>query len=278
MLDEQPVFLSANLLLLPLAAAIEYASPSRGSRMPAETATQPFEFVDSDALKSLQHEVLEANLDLVRAGLVLFTFGNASGIDRATNQIVIKPSGVDYDKLKPEHMVVCSLSGQVKPGSLRPSSDLDTHLHLYREFPTIGAVVHTHSTYATSWAQAGREIPAFGTTHADYFHGPVPVTEELTDEEIDGDYVLNTGYAITRRFVGIDPLAVPSVLVRGHAPFCWGRTAHEAAHNAIVLENVAQMAYQTVLLNAAERGVSQALLNRHHFRKHGASATYGQGK
>ncbi len=255
----------------------KYASVRKGFLMPTDSAV-PFQFVDSDTLESLKQEVLEANLELVRAGLVLFTFGNASGIDRATSQIVIKPSGVDYDKLKPEQMVVCSLDGQIKPESLRPSSDLATHLHLYREFPTIGAVVHTHSNYATSWAQAGREIPPFGTTHADYFHGPVPVTEELTDEEINGDYVLNTGYAITRRFTGIDPLAVPSVLVRGHAPFCWGRTAHEAAHNAIVLENVAQMAYQTVLLNAAEVGVSQALLDRHHFRKHGASATYGQAK
>ena len=232
--------------------------------------------MESTALTALKTEVLEANLDLVKAGLVLFTFGNASGIDRETAQIVIKPSGVDYDKLKPEHMVVVALDGTVKPGSLRPSSDLATHLHLYREFLTIGAVVHTHSNYATSWAQAGREIPPYGTTHADYFHGPVPVTEVLTDDEINGDYVLNTGLAITRRFAGLDPLAVPSVLVRGHAPFCWGRTAHEAAHNAIVLENVAQMAYQTVLLNHAEIGVSQALLDRHHFRKHGATATYGQ--
>ena len=235
---------------------------------------QPFQ--DTPTLEALKRDVLEANLELVSAGLVLFTFGNASGLDRDTQQIVIKPSGVDYDKLKPEHMVVVSLSGEIKPGSLKPSSDLATHLHLYREFPTIGAVVHTHSTYATSWAQAGREIPAFGTTHADYFHGPVPVTEELTDEEIDGDYVLNTGLAITRRFAGIDPLAVPSVLVRGHAPFCWGRTAHEAAHNAIVLETVAKMAFNTVQLNPTCAGVSQALLDRHHFRKHGAAATYGQ--
>jgi len=235
---------------------------------------QPFQ--DTPTLEALKRDVLEANLELVAAGLVLFTFGNASGLDRDTQQIVIKPSGVDYDKLKPEHMVVVSLSGEIKPGSLKPSSDLATHLHLYREFPTIGAVVHTHSTYATSWAQAGREIPAFGTTHADYFHGPVPVTEELTDEEIDGDYVLNTGLAITRRFAGIDPLAVPSVLVRGHAPFCWGRNAHEAAHNAIVLETVAKMAFNTVQLNPTCAGVSQALLDRHHFRKHGAAATYGQ--
>lgn len=240
--------------------------------------TQPFQFTESPALESLKKDVLDANLDLVRAGLVLFTFGNASGIDRATSQIVIKPSGVDYDKLKPEHMVVVSLDGEVKPGSLRPSSDLATHLHLYREFPTIGAVVHTHSLHATSWAQAGREIPPFGTTHADYFHGPVPVTEELTDDEINGDYVLNTGLAITRRFKGLDPLATPSVLVRGHAPFCWGRDAHQAAHNAIVLENVAQMATNTILINPDATRVSQALLDRHHYRKHGAAATYGQAK
>ena len=239
------------------------------------TATS--QFVETPALAALKHEVLEANLDLVKAGLVLFTWGNASGLDRASGLIVIKPSGVEYDKLKAEHMVVVALDGTVKPGSLKPSSDLGTHLHLYREFAAIGAVVHTHSTYATSWAQAGREIPAFGTTHADYFHGPIPVTAELTDEEINGDYVLNTGIAITRRFAGIDPLAVPGVLVHGHAPFAWGRTAHEAAHNAIVLENVALMALNTVALTPNAPGVSQALLDRHHFRKHGAKATYGQG-
>lgn len=240
------------------------------------------EFVESARLIELKAEVLEANLDLVRAGLVLFTFGNASGIERETGLVVIKPSGVDYNRLKPEDMVVCTLAGQVKPDGLRPSSDLHTHLHLYREFAAIGAVVHTHSTFATSWAQAGREIPPYGTTHADYFHGPVPVTEELTDEEINGEYVLNTGVAITRRFAGdsggkaLDPLAVPAVLVRGHAPFCWGRTAHEAAHNAIVLETVAQMAWNTAVLNHVATPVSQALLDRHHYRKHGATATYGQ--
>lgn len=239
------------------------------------------DWVESARLMKLKAEVLEANLDLVRAGLVLFTFGNASGIERETGLVVIKPSGVDYGKLRPEDMVVCRLDGEVKPGGLRPSSDLFTHLHLYREFAGIGAVVHTHSTYATSWAQAGREIPPYGTTHADYFHGPVPVTEELTDEEINGEYVLNTGVAITRRFAGaipIDPLAVPAVLVRGHAPFCWGRDAHEAAHNAIVLETVAQMAWNTALLNSVATPVSQALLDRHHYRKHGAAATYGQMK
>ncbi len=238
-----------------------------------DTATQP-----APAIEALQREVLAANLDLVAHGLVLFTFGNASGIDRATGTVVIKPSGVDYAQLRPEDMVVCSLDGTLRPGSLRPSSDLDTHLHLYREFPTIGAVVHTHSTYATSWAQAGKEIPPYGTTHADYFHGPVPVTEDLTDDEINGDYVLNTGKQITRRFAGIDPLAVPAVLVRGHAPFAWGRTPAEAAHNAIVLENIALMAWNTSLLQPGCPPVSQALLDRHYHRKHGAAATYGQAK
>lgn len=239
--------------------------------------------VSSPTIADLQREVLAANLELVARGLVLYTFGNASGIDRATGTVVIKPSGVDYDKLRPEDMVICTLRGEMEPGQLRPSSDLDTHLHLYREFPTIGAVVHTHSNYATSWAQAGREIPPFGTTHADYFHGPVPVTEDLTDEEIQGDYVLNTGKAITRRFAGIDPLAVPAVLVRGHAPFVWGRTPAEAAHNAIVLENVAHMAFNTALVHSSVQAnacapVSQALLDRHYLRKHGAAATYGQSR
>ncbi len=229
----------------------------------------------------LQSEVLSANLDLVAHGLVLFTFGNVSAIDRVRNEIVIKPSGVDYEKLRADDMVVCSLDGTIAPGSLRPSSDLETHLHLYREFPEIGAVVHTHSMYATSWAQAGLEIPAYGTTHADYFHGAVPVTEDLTEDEINGAYVLNTGKQITRRFLDagppIDPLAVPAVLVRGHAPFVWGRTAAEAVHHAVVLENVAQMAYMTAVLQQGCPPVSQALLDRHYRRKHGAGATYGQG-
>ena len=236
----------------------------------------PTLFPETADVEVLKREVLEANLELVAAGLVLFTWGNASAIDRKSNRVVIKPSGVAYKDLTEENMVVCTLDGEVKPGCLRPSSDLLTHLHLYREFPTIGAVVHTHSPYATTWAQAGREIPPYGTTHADYFHGPIPLTAELTDDEINGEYVLNTGVAITRRFEGMDPLAVPSVLVRGHAPFCWGRNAHEAAHNAIVLENVAQMAWNTALLNSVATPVSQALLDRHHFRKHGATATYGQ--
>jgi L-ribulose-5-phosphate 4-epimerase len=205
----------------------------------------------------------------------LYPFGNASGIDREKGLVVIKPSGVDYKSLKPEHMVVTDLAGNIVEGNLRPSSDLKTHLELYKAFQEIGAVVHTHSEHATAWAQAGREIPALGTTHADYFHGPVPCTRELTDDEVNGDYELNTGTAIIDRFVKIDPLAVPAVLVAGHAPFVWGRTPDEAAHNAVVLESVAKMAFMTVLLNS-QCGVSGALLDRHYFRKHGAKATYGQ--
>jgi L-ribulose-5-phosphate 4-epimerase len=227
-------------------------------------------------LDALRVDVLEANLEIVRRGLVLYTFGNASGIDRETGLVAIKPSGVPYEKMTPEDLVITDLDGRIVEGSLRPSSDLGTHLLLYREFPTIGGVVHTHSEYATAWAQAGREIPAYGTTHADYFYGPVPVTEELTDEEIGGDYVLNTGHAIVRRFRDLDPEAVPGVLVRGHAPFAWGKTSADAAHNAVVLETVARMAYYTATLNTACEGVSQGLLDRHYFRKHGVKATYGQ--
>jgi L-ribulose-5-phosphate 4-epimerase len=229
-------------------------------------------------LKELRIAVLEANLELVKRGLVLYTFGNASGIDREQGLVVIKPSGVDYDELRPEYMVVTDLNGTVVDGKLKPSSDLDTHTLLYREFPAIGGIVHTHSEFATSFAQAGLPIPPLGTTHADYFHGPVPVTAPLTDEAIDGRYVHETGMAIVNHFKqqGIDPLAVPACLVNGHAPFCWGRDAWLAAHNAVVLEAVARMAYRTLTLNAECGGVSQTLLNRHYHRKHGANATYGQ--
>jgi len=229
-------------------------------------------------LKHLREEVLEANLELVKRGLVLYTFGNASGVDREQGLVVIKPSGVDYDDLKPEHMVVTDLAGKIVDGTLRPSSDLDTHTLLYREFLEIGAVVHTHSEFATSFAQAGLSIPAFGTTHADYFYGPVPVTDVLTDEAIGGRYVHETGLAIVARFreLKLDPLAVPACLVNGHAPFAWGRTPHDAAHNAVVLEAVARMAYRTLTLRASADEVSQALLDRHYFRKHGKDATYGQ--
>jgi len=227
-------------------------------------------------LLRLQTEVLEANLELVRRGLVLYTFGNASGIDREKGLVAIKPSGVPYDKMTPADIVICELGGKIVGGTLNPSSDLDTHLELYRAFPAIGGVVHTHSESATSWAQAGRSIPAYGTTHADYFHGPVPVTPALSDEEIQGDYVLNTGKAIVRRFDGVDPMGMPAVLVAGHAPFTWGKTPAEAAHNAVILETVARMALYTAILCPESAGVSQALLDRHYLRKHGVNATYGQ--
>ena len=228
-------------------------------------------------LEKLREEVLEANLELVRRGLVLYTFGNASGVDREQGLVVIKPSGVDYDELKPEHMVVTDLNGKIVEGTLRPSSDLDTHTLLYREFAEIGAVVHTHSEFATSFAQAGLSIPAFGTTHADYFYGPVPVTATLTDEAISGRYVHETGLAIVARFRGDGKSpAMPACLVNGHAPFAWGRTPHDAAHNAVVLEAVARMAYRTLSLAANAETVSQTLLDRHYFRKHGSNATYGQ--
>jgi L-ribulose-5-phosphate 4-epimerase len=233
-------------------------------------------------LKELRTAVLDANLELVKRGLVLYTFGNASGIDRAEGLVVIKPSGVDYDELRPEHMVITDLDGKVVEGTLRPSSDLETHTLLYREFPAIGGVVHTHSEFATSFAQAGMAIPALGTTHADTFYGPVPCTAPLTDEEIGGRYVHETGMAIVRRFAAtaeraaIDPLGVPACLVAGHGPFAWGRDAHEAAHNAVVLEYVARMAHRTLTLKADADGVSQALLDRHYFRKHGPAASYGQ--
>jgi L-ribulose-5-phosphate 4-epimerase len=227
-------------------------------------------------LDELRTRVLEANLEIVRRGLVLYTFGNASGIDRAAGLVAIKPSGVPYESLTAADLVVSDLTGKIVEGKLKPSSDLATHLELYRAFPGIGGVVHTHSEFATAWAQAGREIPACGTTHADYFYGAVPVTEELTAEEIAGDYERNTGIAIVRRFRGLDPEAVPGVLVAGHAPFAWGRDPMQAAHQAVVLEAVARMAFHTVVLNPETRGVSQALLDRHYFRKHGANATYGQ--
>ena len=233
-------------------------------------------------LRELREQVLEANLELVRKGLVLYTFGNASGVDRQQGLVVIKPSGVDYDVLSAEDMVITDLQGKIVEGSLKPSSDLDTHTLLYREFESIGAVVHTHSEFATSFAQAGLPIPAFGTTHADYFYGPVPVTDPLSDAAIEGRYVHETGRAIVARFrpshlgAAIDPVAIPACLVAGHAPFVWGATPSDAAHNAVVLEAIAKMAYRTLTLNANTEKVSQALLDRHYMRKHGANATYGQ--
>ena len=233
-------------------------------------------------LRSLREDVLEANLELVRRGLVLHTFGNASGVDREQGLVVIKPSGVGYDELRPENMVVTDLDGKIVEGTLRPSSDLDTHTLLYREFAEIGGIAHTHSEFATSFAQAGLPIPVLGTTHADYFYGPVPVTLPLSDEAISGRYVHETGLAIVARFHGdpgadpIDPMAVPACLVAGHAPFAWGRNACDAAHNAAVLETIARMAYRTLSLKTDVMQVTQALMDRHYFRKHGRDATYGQ--
>ena len=227
-------------------------------------------------LQSLREQVLDANLELVRRGLVLYTFGNASGISREENLVVIKPSGVDYQQLTPAHMVIVDLDGRVVEGDLRPSSDLDTHLVFYRSFPTIGGVVHTHSEFATAWAQARRPIPCLGTTHADYFYGPVPVAGPLTTEEINSDYEKNTGLVVTRTFADLDPEEVSAVLVAGHGPFCWGKDAAAAAHCAVILESVARMAYYTVGLAPAGDPISRSLLDRHYLRKHGRNAYYGQ--
>lgn len=227
-------------------------------------------------LARLREEVLEGNLELVRKGLVLYTFGNASGIARDQGLVAIKPSGVPYEKLKPADMVVTDLDGKIVEGDLRPSSDLPTHLCLYRTFSAIGGVAHTHSEFATAWAQAGRPIPCFGTTHADYFHGSVPVTDYLSEDEIESGYEQNTGLAICRTFRDADPEGVPAVLVRGHAPFCWGGDVATAAHNAVILESVARMAYYTVGLAADADALPRALHDKHFLRKHGSKAYYGQ--
>jgi L-ribulose-5-phosphate 4-epimerase len=229
-------------------------------------------------LKTLREEVLHANLELVRRGLVLYTFGNVSGIDRSLSLVAIKPSGVPYEELTPAHIVISDLTGKIVEGTLRPSSDLPTHLALYKHFPNVGGVAHTHSEFATAWAQAETPISCFGTTHADYFHGPVPVTERLSASEIAGDYELETGAAICRTFAKLDPAAIPAVLVAGHAPFCWGPNAAEAAHNAVILEYVARMAYHTMLINAESRPLTRELHDKHFLRKHGRNAYYGQVK
>ena len=232
----------------------------------------------TDSLAALRASVLEANVEIARRGLAPFTFGNVSGIDRARDRVVIKPSGVAYDALRPEDMVVTDLAGRLVDGRLRPSSDLPTHLVLYRAFASIGGIVHTHSHFATVWAQSGREIPCLGTTHADYFHGPIPITSHLTRDEVHADYEANTGHAIERRFAGMDPLRMPAALVAGHASFCWGPNATAAVETASLLEEVARMAYHTVVLNAAAEPIPESLLDKHFFRKHGAAAYYGQSK
>ena len=231
-------------------------------------------------LEELKEKVCKANLDLVRHGLVIFTWGNVSGIDREHGLVVIKPSGVSYDDMRPADMVVVDLaSGRVVEGDLRPSSDTPTHLAIYRAWPEAGGVVHTHSTYATAWAQAGLDIPNIGTTHADYFHDAVPCTADMTEAEVKGDYELETGNVIVRRFTdaGINPMHTPGVLVKNHGPFAWGTSPADAVHNAVVLEQVARMAYIAETLNPSLT-MNPLLIEKHFSRKHGPNAYYGQKK
>ncbi len=229
-------------------------------------------------LEELKERVCRQNLELVRHGLVILTWGNVSGIDREKGLVCIKPSGVDYASMKPEDMVVVDLEGNVVEGKYRPSSDTPTHIHLYKVFKSIGGVVHTHSTYAVSWAQAGMDIPAYGTTHADAFYGPVPCTRKLSDREVNGNYELNTGKVIEEEFKTKDHDAVPGVLVRNHGPFTWGKTPEKAVENAVTLEEVARMAMLTRSLNPEADPVDKYLLDKHYLRKHGKNAYYGQGE
>lgn len=226
-------------------------------------------------LEQLKETVCQANLDLVKYGLVLFTWGNASAIDRESGLVVIKPSGISYDKMKPEDMVVVDLEGRVVEGSRKPSSDTPTHMQLYKAFPEIGGVVHTHSTHATAWAQAGRNIPNIGTTHADYFHEAIPCTRDMSEAEVMGAYEKETGSVIIERFQGLNPMDTPAVLVKNHGPFTWGDDVHEAVHNAVVLEEVAKMAFIASCVNPALT-MNQLLIEKHYSRKHGPNAYYGQ--
>lgn len=229
----------------------------------------------------LREQVCAANKEISRTGLAMLTWGNVSGLDRARGVMAIKPSGVDYAALTPEHIVLLDLdSGRLVEGAMRPSSDTPTHLHLYRCFPALGGIIHTHSHFATVWAQAGREIPCFGTTHADTFHGPVPVTRPLTRAEVEGEYERNTGVVIEERFAaaGLDPLHVPGVLAAGHAPFAWGKTPEKALEHALILEEVARMAFHSMALQPGLAPIPDYLLDKHFQRKHGEHAYYGQGK
>lgn len=227
-------------------------------------------------LEKLKEQVYEANMELQKKGLVIYTWGNVSGIDREKGLIVIKPSGVDYDTMKPEDMVVLDLQGNIVEGKYKPSTDTPTHLVMYNTYPNIGGVVHTHSEWATIFAQAGMDIPAFGTTHADYFYGDIPCTRDLTEEEINGEYEKETGNVIVETIGDKDPLEVPAIIVKNHAPFTWGKDPENAVYNAVVLDKVAQMAYNTMTLNPRVSRVKQHLLDKHYLRKHGANAYYGQ--
>ena len=230
-------------------------------------------------LEDLKKQVYEANMELPRRGLVTYTWGNVSGMDREKGLVVIKPSGVEYDELTPENLVVVDLDGNRVEGDLNPSSDTKTHLELYKAFPTLGGIVHTHSPYAVAWAQAGRDIPCYGTTHADYFYGAVPCARHLTKEELDEDYEKNTGKVIIETFTdrGIDPVAVPGVICHSHGPFTWGTDPFNAVHNAVVLEEVAFMAFHAMALTPGLPPMQQELLDKHYLRKHGPGAYYGQG-
>jgi L-ribulose-5-phosphate 4-epimerase len=227
-------------------------------------------------LEALKEQVLEANLQLPKAGLVVFTWGNVSGIDRASGLVVIKPSGLPYDGMKAEDMVVLDLTGKVVEGRWKPSSDTPTHLELYKAFPGCGGIVHTHSRWATTFAQVGRDIPAMGTTHGDYFYGDIPCTRKMTPKEIAGEYEKETGLVITETFRGRDPMEIPAVLVHSHGPFAWGKDPAEAVHNAVVLEEVAFMAWHAMELNPQAGRMQQELLDKHYLRKHGKNAYYGQ--
>ena len=229
-------------------------------------------------LEILKKLVLEANLELPKKGLITYTWGNASGIDREKGLVVIKPSGVPYEELKLEHLVVVDLDGNIVEGTLNPSSDTPTHLVIYKNFKEVGGVVHTHSTWATLWAQAGKSIPALGTTHADYFYGEIPCTRKMSTVEINGHYENETGNVIVKTFKDINPMYVPGVLVNNHGPFTWGKDACEAVHNSVVLEEVSLMAYHTCSLNPEITPISEVLLDKHFLRKHGINAYYGQKK
>lgn len=229
-------------------------------------------------LKDLKQSVLEANLALPQHGLVTFTWGNVSGIDREKGLFVIKPSGVEYDGMTADDLVVVDLEGTVVEGKYKPSSDTPTHLALYRAFEELGGIVHTHSSWATSWAEAGRDIPALGTTHGDYFYGDIPCTRVMKNQEIEGEYEKETGKVIieTFRFRNINPMHIPAVNVFSHGPFAWGKDAHEAVHNAVVMEEVAKMSYRSLTLSPGQVRMQQDLLDKHFLRKHGANAYYGQ--